>query len=147
MIARLEADVIQTKQSKAKARILRNLKKAEELRKLFLKIKTLRQSKQRNGITRIEIPIDPNDDPKTCINWKTIDVPTEILYHLQQRNRRHFGRSGTRYTVHCFSTFRRARFHQLHTPRDNDVRRPLRRIKYGVVCSRYYSSPNKNHAL
>ena len=100
MIARLEADITDTKKSKAKARILRNLKKAEELRKLFLKIKTLRQTQQRNGITRIEIPTDPTDDPKTCINWKMIDVPTEVLYHLQQRNRRHFGQAqGTPFTI------------------------------------------------
>jgi hypothetical protein len=93
MIAQLEADVTDVKKSKAKARILSNLKKAEELRKLFIKIKTLRQTKQRNGITRIEIPIDPTDDPKTCVDWKMINVPTEVLYHLQQRNRRHFGQA------------------------------------------------------
>jgi hypothetical protein len=39
-------------------------------------------------------------DPKTCINWKMIDVPTEILYHLHQRNRRHFGQAhGTPFTT------------------------------------------------
>ncbi len=53
MIAQLEADVTDVKQSKAKARIPSNLKKAEEIHKLFLNIKTLRQTKQRNGITRI----------------------------------------------------------------------------------------------
>ena len=46
-----------------------------------------------NGITRIEIPTDPNDDPKKCTEWQTIDVPTDILYHLQTRNRQHFGQA------------------------------------------------------
>jgi hypothetical protein len=40
-IARLEADVIDQKKSKAKAKILRNLKKAEEIRTLFAKLKAL----------------------------------------------------------------------------------------------------------
>jgi hypothetical protein len=73
-IANLEANITDTKAAKAKIKILRNLKKAEELRKLFLKIKMLRQTKNRSGITRIEVPSDPNEDPKACIHWKSIDT-------------------------------------------------------------------------
>ena len=99
-IAELEAEVTSTKAAKTKIKILRNLKKAEELRKLFLKIKMLRQTKNRSGITRIEVPCDQNEDPKTCTEWKMIDIPTEILHHLQQRNRRHFGQAhGTPFTI------------------------------------------------
>ena len=100
-IADLEAELGHTKAAKAKIKILRNLKKAEELRKLFLKIKTLRKTKHRSGITRtIEVPADINDDPKTCTHWKMIDIPTEILHHLQARNRRHFGQAhGTPFTI------------------------------------------------
>jgi hypothetical protein len=99
-IARLEEDVIDPKKSKAKAKILRNLKKAEELRKLFAKLKILQLVRQRGGITRIEVPNDPMDDPKTCTQWKMVDIPTEILHHLQSRNRKHFGQAhGTPFTI------------------------------------------------
>ena len=79
--------------NKKKARILRNLKKAEEMRHLFQKIQTLRNVRNSSGITRIEIPTDPSVDPKKCTEWQIIDVPTEILHHLQARNRSHFGQA------------------------------------------------------
>ena len=100
-IAHLEADIIDPKKSKAKAKILRNLKKAEELRKLFMKLKTLQFVRQRGGITRIEVPNNPSEDPKTCTQWKMVDIPTEILHHLQSRNQKHFGQAqGTPFTVY-----------------------------------------------
>jgi hypothetical protein len=99
-IAHLETDVIDPKKSKAKAKILRNLKKAEDLRKLFMKLKTLQLVRVRGGITRIEVPSNPSEDPKTCTQWKMVDVPTEVLHHLQSRNRKHFGQAlGTPFTI------------------------------------------------
>lgn len=79
--------------NKKKAKILRNLKKAEEMRQLFQKLQILRNVRTNRGITRIEIPADPKEDPKTCTEWQTIDVPTDILQHLQNRNRTHFGQA------------------------------------------------------
>jgi hypothetical protein len=105
-IAKLEAEIetqtgcTSNKDNKAKLTILRNLKKAEAIKKLFQKLQTLRQTRQRSGITRLEVPLDPNDDPKTCQHWKVIDVPTEILSLLQQRNQKHFGQAhGTPFTI------------------------------------------------
>ena len=41
----------------------------------------------------------PAEDPKTCQDWQTIDVPDEIVKHLQARNRKHFGQAhGTPFT-------------------------------------------------
>jgi hypothetical protein len=35
-----------------------------------------------------------------CHEWKQIEVPTEVLLHLQQRNRMHFGQAqGSPFTV------------------------------------------------
>jgi hypothetical protein len=85
---------------KEKLIILRNLKKAEAIKKLFQKLQNLRSTRQRGGITRLEVPDNPDDDPKTCVHWKVIDVPTEILQQLLQRNRKHFGQAqGTPFTV------------------------------------------------
>ena len=46
------------------------------------------------GVSRIEVPLNENQDPKTCSEWKTIDIPSDVLLHLQNRNRRHFGQAG-----------------------------------------------------
>jgi hypothetical protein len=90
-IAELEA--APDSQNRKKAKILRNLKKAEEMKQLFLKLQLLRQVRQSRGITRIEVPLIQDQDPKQCTEWKTIDVPTEILQHLLTRNRKHFGQA------------------------------------------------------
>jgi hypothetical protein len=102
-IEQLESEIASSKPNKAtkaKLIILRNLKKAEAIKKLFQKLQNLRQTRQRGGITRLEVPVNPNDDPKTCTRWKVIDVPTDILLQLIRRNRKHFGQAqGTPFTV------------------------------------------------
>lgn len=46
------------------------------------------------------IPLHEDHDPKTCVEWRQIEVPTEVLFHLQQRNRLHFGQAkGTPFAV------------------------------------------------
>ena len=85
---------------KAQAQKLRQIQKAEDLDQLFKKLKAVRKTDMRKGVTRIEIPIHPTTDPKTCTEWRQIDVPTEILQHLQTRNRTHFGQAhGSPFTV------------------------------------------------
>ena len=104
-IAKLEAEIEAsrgkpTKNMKAKLIILRNLRKAEAIKRMFQKLQTLRQTRKRGGITRLEVPYNPSDDPKTCTHWKVIDVPTEILDQLQRRNQKHFGQAhGTPFTT------------------------------------------------
>jgi hypothetical protein len=43
--------------NKKKAKILRNLKKAEEMKHLFQKLQNLRNVRNNSGITRIEVPV------------------------------------------------------------------------------------------
>jgi hypothetical protein len=104
-IAKLETELAAprhgtlTKEIKKKLTIFRNLKKAEAIKKLFRKLLILRQTRQHGGITRLEVPSNPNDNPKTCTHLKVINVPTEILQHLQVRNQKHFGQAqGTPFT-------------------------------------------------
>lgn len=75
------------------ARILRRLKKAEDIKLLFNKLQRVRQSSQKKGVVRIEIPLHPDDDPKSCTQWTQVDIPTEVVRHLQDRNRAHFGQA------------------------------------------------------
>ena len=54
----------------------------------------------RRGVTRIEIPVHPEADPKACTEWQQIEVPTEILRLIQERNRTHFSQAhGAPFTV------------------------------------------------
>ena len=86
------------------ARRLRHLKKAEDIKNLFKKLKYVRTKNERRGVTRLEIPRDPKEDPKQCKNWKVIDIPTEILSLLQVRNRAHFGQAhGSPFTIQPLS--------------------------------------------
>ena len=98
---KLRALEASTKQAdKKKARVLRHLRKAEDIKHLFRKIDHLRGRKVKRGVTRIEIPLHPHEDPKNCTEWQVVDVPTEILSSLQQRNQKHFSQAyGTPFTV------------------------------------------------
>ena len=90
---------------KAKAQQLRRIKKAEDLKNLFRKLKYVRTTVERKGVTRVEIPSDPEVDPKKCTSWIQVDVPSEILTLLQKRNRHHFGQAqGTPFTIPPLST-------------------------------------------
>ena len=80
--------------------ILRRLKRAEALTQLFRKLRYVRGVAKRQGVTRLEIPLHPGDDPKACTEWRQIDVPTEVVTLLQDRNRKHFDQAkGTPFTV------------------------------------------------
>ena len=87
------------------AQKLRRIRKAEDIKNLFKKLKYVRTKTERRGVTRLEIPRDPSIDPKKCTEWKQVDVPTEVLDLLQSRNRMHFGQAhGTPFTVPPLST-------------------------------------------
>lgn len=81
------------KSDKAKAKILKHIRKAEELRKMFLKLGNLRNGKAKGTMSRLEVPVDPAENPKTCKNWRTVDLPEEIVEYILQRNVAHFGQA------------------------------------------------------
>ena len=92
--------IMTTKSDKQRAMRLRRIRKAEDIKQLFRKLKVVRTTYARQGVTRIEIPLHPEQDPKSCREWQTIDIPTEVLHHLQKRNQLHFGQAaGTLFTI------------------------------------------------
>ena len=91
MIKDLETSILVSDQKSAQR--LRRLRKAEDVNQLFSKLRSMRNPGVCTGITRIEVPVDPNADPKACVQWRQIEVPTEVLMHLQERNRKHFGQA------------------------------------------------------
>ena len=98
MIDQLEASAKDGDQKMA-AR-LRRMKKAEDIKNLFEKLRHVRTKNKRRGVTRIEIPLHPDVDPKSCSEWRQVEVPTEVLRLLQERNRSHYGQAhGTPFTI------------------------------------------------
>ena len=82
------------------AQALRRLKKVEALKLLFRKLQYARTLNQRQGVTSIEIPLHPTDNPKACTEWQQKDIPSEVLQYIQTRNREHFRQArGTPFTV------------------------------------------------
>ncbi|KAI2498326.1 hypothetical protein MHU86_16196 [Fragilaria crotonensis] len=82
------------------AKRLRCLQKGEALRNLFDKLRRLRLTAAKTGVTRLEIPVQQGDDILQGEVWQQIDIPSEILHHLRERNKRHFGQAhGTPFTV------------------------------------------------
>ena len=82
------------------AKRLRCHKKAETRQQMHRKLKAVKTSYERKGVTKIEIPIHPEDDPKSCTEWQVLEIPEEILRQLQLRNQNHFGQAhGTPFTI------------------------------------------------
>jgi hypothetical protein len=83
---------------------------------LYRKIKAVRGLNNKSGFTSIKVPtswpsahsetdnIQDLPNPKTATEWKTIDLPDEIVYYLLTQNRLHFGQAdGTPLTTPQFT--------------------------------------------
>jgi hypothetical protein len=81
--------------STKRAKILRNIQKAEEMKKLFSKIPYLRTPERNTGVSSIQVPVIPMDNPKDCKDWITVNAPN---------------RTGTRHTFYNTTPFRRFEF-------------------------------------
>ena len=46
-----------------------------------------------NGLTRLEVPKDPTQDPKRCTEWMVVDTPKAITQFLLERNKKHFSQA------------------------------------------------------
>lgn len=72
----------------------RNIQKSEEIKAMYRKLRYIRKdSTQQSGLSRLQVPVDSNIDPKKCTDWKVIDTPHEITQYLLERNRAHFGQA------------------------------------------------------
>jgi hypothetical protein len=87
-----QAKAAGTTAAKKQARILRHIIKAEEIKMMYKKIRRLR-AKATSGITCIEVPCDPSENPKQCQHWRTVDTPDEVVQVLLNRNQKHFGQA------------------------------------------------------
>ena len=75
------------------AKKLRGMQRAEQTKRVFQKCKAARNPPPEGGLSHVLIPVNPNDNPRTCQNWRRIDDPDELKSVLQNRNQQHFGQS------------------------------------------------------
>jgi len=67
---------------------------------MFSKLRSALQTDTDMMIHEIQVPLDPSQDPKSCTEWTTLDVPDDIIAALQQRNTIHFYQAqGTPFTI------------------------------------------------
>ena len=59
----------------------------------MVKVSAAKSTDNRGGITNVKIPTDPQQDPKQCIDWTTIDDPPEVIAAISDRLKKHFGQS------------------------------------------------------
>ena len=88
--------------SKQQRKIQKQLKRAKAIAEVFCRINCMKSTGQTYGVSHVEVPLDPNADPKakTTTKWRSIDVPAEIESTLQNRNQKHFGQAqGTPFTI------------------------------------------------
>jgi exonuclease III len=67
------------KSDAARAAILRRMQRAEAIKRLFEKLRSVQLKGARRGVVTLEIPLHPDSDPKTCTEWRTIDIPGEEM--------------------------------------------------------------------
>jgi hypothetical protein len=94
---------------------LDKMRSSEAHAAMYRKIKAIRGKYHSGGFTSIEVPVswpEPHTehtsnalpDPKKATEWKTVDLPEEIVYYLLTRNRLHFGQAqGTPCTTPSFT--------------------------------------------
>ena len=79
--------------------------KAEAMKEMHAKLRFISQDGTPNkGLTRLEVPNDPTQDPKTCTKWMVVDTPEAITQFLLERNKKHFSQAhGTPFTISPFN--------------------------------------------
>ena len=84
----------------------KNKQKSKEIKAMYRKLQFIRRdSTQQSGLTRIEVPSNPDHDPKHCSEWKTADNPDEITRYLLARNQKHFVQAAsTPFTISPLNT-------------------------------------------
>jgi hypothetical protein len=79
--------------NKKEANSVHQIKKAEQDKGVFQKLRAIRGLMTSGGLSHVLVPIDPNENPKTCTEWRREDNPQALERLLKDHNRLHFGQS------------------------------------------------------
>jgi hypothetical protein len=79
--------------NKKEANNARQIKKAEQVKRVFQKLRAIRGLMTSGGLSHVLVPVDPNENPKTCTEWRREDNPQALEKLLEDPNKQHFGQS------------------------------------------------------
>ena len=103
-IAHREEFLLSKETSSTSSNIIKRIRRAEELKRGYAKLRYLLHPSTHTLVTRLEIPTD-DTPPKQATSWSKITDPEEITHRLISRNTKHFGTAhGTPFTVPPLST-------------------------------------------
>ena len=96
--ARAEAEA--SRRKKPLEKIIKRIRNSEAKVRMFRKLNVLRKKNRQGGLSRLQVPVNPDVSPKTCTEWKSVELPKEINDYILARNRTHFGQAhGTPWTI------------------------------------------------
>jgi hypothetical protein len=77
------------------------MQRAEAIKAMYRKLRFIcRDSTEQSGLSYIEVPTNPSEDPKKCTDWTKINTPDKITQYLLEHNHKHFGQArGTPFTT------------------------------------------------
>ena len=76
------------------AKRIRGMKRAEEVKSVFQRCQAARQTRRHEGgLTHVLLPVQPEDNTRSCEEWKRVECPHEMTRVLLEHNRAHFGQS------------------------------------------------------
>ena len=75
------------------AQKIRGIQRVEETKQVFKKCQHACHRREEGGLNHVLVPNNPDENPRTCMEWRRVDCPTELIAILQARNREHFGQS------------------------------------------------------
>jgi exonuclease III len=84
--------ILALKGLKQNTKQLNRLIKAEEVKTMYSKLRAIRP-KHSTGLSRVEVPLDPLENPKTATKWRSVDEPHAMEKAIQSRNQTHFGQA------------------------------------------------------
>ena len=75
------------------AKIIKKIQRAEASKAVFQQCASARGLTKEGGLSFVDVPVDPQADPKRCTNWERLVDPQQVEQAIRDRLRKHFSQS------------------------------------------------------
>ena len=82
-----------TPHSKEMVKIMQRMIRAEATAAVYQQCAHARGLSKEGGLSYVEVPVDPAEDPKQCQDWKRVDDPVEVEEAIRNRLKKHFSQA------------------------------------------------------
>ena len=79
--------------SKEMAKVIQRMIRAEATSAVFQQCAHARGLTKEGGLSYVEVPVDPEEDPKQCQQWRRVDDPVEVEEAIRNRLKKHFSQA------------------------------------------------------